>query len=538
MSVSEPRAGERALEQVVAQQRVLRHPAGHRRVERVDVVDALAGEGSFREQVLVDVGDGGGVRIDARRAGERPLEDRGLMFRGEGRRDARLEHAVAVRDPPGSRIEGRRVERMGDRPDQAADRTGRQSRVGVERDHVADVRRCGRGASLGHEDAGRRRPTQQRVQLLELAALAFPAHPAALDLVPAAASMQQQEAGASARCVAVALVEPIDSRGRGRQELVVAGNLLGRRVEPVREQGEAEIAVAVREVVQLEPADLGLDVRLVGQQRGHHDERAHLRRDALGQIEPGQRTRPEGVGQRPVDEGDGEIRCRQQREEGHDEQTGTHRAAAGRQQQGHGEERCGDQRDRGRIPDGGATDQAATQSTRERHPDLEGRLELRDSRPRSGSSRGPGGGRNRPRRHRRPVRGDAAMAMACRATSSSARPALARELLDPVSIPIPGGEVHARERAVGPEDLVDEADALDELRPVEPRDEAHARDHIADGHVHRCLALMLEADHLFGGRPLLRKELLEPAHRGRGVRVLVAQPLEELNARRPRESRP
>ena len=67
----EPGAREDALEEIVAQQRVLGHAAGERRLEGIDVVDALAGVGAFAEEVLVDVGDRGGVGIDAARAGER-----------------------------------------------------------------------------------------------------------------------------------------------------------------------------------------------------------------------------------------------------------------------------------------------------------------------------------------------------------------------------------------------------------------------------------------------------------------------------------
>ena len=69
----QPGAREQAFEEIVAQQRVLGYPAGERPLERIDVVDALAGVGPFGEEVLVDVRHGGGVRIDAAGPGERPL---------------------------------------------------------------------------------------------------------------------------------------------------------------------------------------------------------------------------------------------------------------------------------------------------------------------------------------------------------------------------------------------------------------------------------------------------------------------------------
>ena len=46
---SETGAREHAFEQVVAEQRRIRHPASQRGFESVDVVDALAGVGAFAE---------------------------------------------------------------------------------------------------------------------------------------------------------------------------------------------------------------------------------------------------------------------------------------------------------------------------------------------------------------------------------------------------------------------------------------------------------------------------------------------------------
>ena len=57
--------GKDAFEQIVAEESALGGPPGHGRLERVDVVDALAGVGPLAEQVLVHVGHGRGVRIQA-----------------------------------------------------------------------------------------------------------------------------------------------------------------------------------------------------------------------------------------------------------------------------------------------------------------------------------------------------------------------------------------------------------------------------------------------------------------------------------------
>ena len=154
--------------------------------------------------------------------------------------------------------------------------------------------------------------------------------------------------------------------------------------------------------------------------------------------------------------------------------------------------------------------------------------------PRPAASPVPGGP-TRPGHRRRPRR--SAAATAARATSTSVRPepraraSIACRYRSRVAKSIAPNEL------AGPQDLVDEAHALDELGPVEPRDEAHARDHVPDGHVHRRLALVLEPDGLLGRRALGDEALLEPAERRRRGRVLVAEALEELDPAGRRQRR-
>ena len=68
-----------SLEQIMAEQGGLRHASVERGLEGVHVVDALACKGAFAKQVLVDVGNRGGVGIDACRARKDPQEQRPLM---------------------------------------------------------------------------------------------------------------------------------------------------------------------------------------------------------------------------------------------------------------------------------------------------------------------------------------------------------------------------------------------------------------------------------------------------------------------------
>ncbi len=111
------------------------------------------------------------------------------------------------------------------------------------------------------------------------------------------------------------------------------------------------------------------------------------------------------------------------------------------------------------------------------------------------------------------------------------------KVLDRVAVAIPRGEVHGPERAPGAERQVDQADALHELRPVEPGDQAHARDDVPDRDVHRGLALVLQPDRLFSRRSLRRQKALEQAECRRCGWVLVAKPLEELDLARGRQGR-
>ena len=103
-------ARENSLEQIVAQQRVVRNPAVHRGFENVDVVDSLSAERSFAEQILVHIGNRKRVRIDTAGAGENALEDRTVAPRRQRRRHSRLKHPVPLDHPAAIDVELRTVE--------------------------------------------------------------------------------------------------------------------------------------------------------------------------------------------------------------------------------------------------------------------------------------------------------------------------------------------------------------------------------------------------------------------------------------------
>jgi hypothetical protein len=113
----------------------------------------------------------------------------------------------------------------------------------------------------------------------------------------------------------------------------------------------------------------------------------------------------------------------------------------------------------------------------------------------------------------------------------------ARELLDRVAVEVARGEVHPIEAARRAQRVVDQADALHQLRPVHVGDEPHAGDDVAHRHVGGALALVLVVHDLLHGLRLGREALLEPRERRRRLRIQVPQALRELHGEGLREGR-
>ena len=203
-----------ALEEIVRQQRVLRHTTLERRGERVDIVQALPRKNAFVEEILVQIGNGGRIRVHAGVAGVRASEERPRRARHRDA-DSRLHDAVAPGDAADLRVEVRTVQRMGDDADQLFRGVARQAGVGVERDAVAHCREHARLADMDRE-ARVRGPSDQTVEFLELAPFTLPPHPRLFPRVPAPGAMAQKEA------IGVLGAEPsieiLHSCARGRQD--------------------------------------------------------------------------------------------------------------------------------------------------------------------------------------------------------------------------------------------------------------------------------------------------------------------------------
>ena len=114
-------------------------------------------------------------------------------------------------------------------------------------------------------------------------------------------------------------------------------------------------------------------------------------------------------------------------------------------------------------------------------------------------------------------------------------PGASGEILDRVPVAVTGCEVHGAEGAAGAEQFVDQADALEERRPVDGRHHPQTGDHVAERHIRRRLALVFHAHELIGRRPQRRQPFLEPRQTGRRLGILLTQALDELYGKGDRQ---
>src|SRR5664280_451627 len=135
------RAGKYALQQVVAENAAFRDTAGESGLEGIHIVNTLATVGALLEQVLINVGHGGGIWVDAGWAREHALIDRAIPLGRKRRRHSWLQHAITLDHTVRYGIEPRPVERVRHFPNQALCGANREPRVGVQGDDVTHARR-------------------------------------------------------------------------------------------------------------------------------------------------------------------------------------------------------------------------------------------------------------------------------------------------------------------------------------------------------------------------------------------------------------
>jgi len=131
----QPDAGVDPLEQVMAEQGVLRRAAVQAALEGIDVVDALAHIDAAAEQILIDVGDGIGVQVQADIAREDAAEVR-VVGAGRDNLGAGLEQPIPAAHPARLGIGRGAVERMGQGCDERTRAVAAQDGIGVQGDDV------------------------------------------------------------------------------------------------------------------------------------------------------------------------------------------------------------------------------------------------------------------------------------------------------------------------------------------------------------------------------------------------------------------
>ena len=355
------------LEEVVREDLVLGQHAFEHRPEGVHVEEPFAGEDPLAEEVLVDVADGGRVRVDAGEPGEDAGEARPVPGLGPDP-DAGLEDAVAVLDAGALRVVARAVEGVGRRADEGRRALRRQLRVGVEREEVAEGIAGGDRAEVPLDGDVRGvglRLAEEADELFEFAALPLPAHPRALDLVPAALAVEEEELIAEG--VAVAAVERGDGLAAGGEGGGVAVRVLGGRVGEVGEEGEAEVGVGVGEGVDLEPLRLPLRALRRADERGDHDERPRRVGEAVLEGELREDVRRHHAREQPVREGDREVEDGEERDgDGEDDQAQVRRRHHVEQQDEDGVEHGGPARDEAEVRDVGVRARPSPESLSER----------------------------------------------------------------------------------------------------------------------------------------------------------------------------
>ena len=497
--------------------------------EGSDVVDTLADEGALVEEVLVEVRDDTRVGIDPGGARGEAAESRPLRAR-QTHRDSRLDDAVSDRNAGECGMGHGTVEDVRHRSHHLAGCVAGQVGVGVERDHEPHL---GKEVCLaGHvgEMASRTadfRAADDGIQVGELPSLAFTPHPDTFACVPCAAAVQQQEVIVAIRRIPT--IERFDPCSHLPEQRVVDGQRFRRGIGEVGEQGEMQVRIAVGEVADFQALEQAIDRDRIGEQRGHGDERAVFRWDALLEIEPGQGMWPNNECRRPGDQPHGQMHGHQQH--WHGEEPPPAGGSGSLQEQNHTD--CGQHSDRGQ--------QQAERAV----------LRHRDARPPWGE---PGG---HPHETTAKLVHEAVAACVDQPVANvgfaggrslgadrtrlmcechgplrdllfaSASPP--RDPLDAGAVAVAGGEVHPGIHVgrIITERLFHDAVAGDEVAPIVDREKPQAADAVADRHLIGGVRLAFGQHQLLDREALPSEAMLEPrAGQREGWRVALQCPCE------------
>ena len=310
----EGRASVDALEEVVARERVLGHASLEAPVQGLNVVDALADVVALAEQVLVHVGDGPAVDVDGSIAGEPAGEVRAVSTLRIDL-DARLHDRVAGPDAARALVESGVVQRVGERAGEASEAAARERRVGVERDDEAHALQSLGGTGV-HGEARIARARHVVAELLELAALALPAHPTTFRRVEAARAMERVER--TGRPPAMPLVETRHAVAQRLHDGFVPRHVLLGRIGEVGEEDELGVRLGIRQMVGLEPLEQLPSLVGAADERRYDDRSLAVGGNPLLEVELGEDARGKQLRQQPVHHGDSEDGGRKE-DDGHAE---------------------------------------------------------------------------------------------------------------------------------------------------------------------------------------------------------------------------
>ena len=106
------------------------------------------------------------------------------------------------------------------------------------------------------------------------------------------------------------------------------------------------------------------------------------------------------------------------------------------------------------------------------------------------------------------------------------------QLLDGAAVLVAGGKIHRGKIAACAQAGIHQADVLEQLRPVDGGNQAHAVDDVAYRKVGRALALLRMLHHFIDAAALRAEALFQPAQCRGGERVMVTQALGQLCGKR------
>ena len=206
------------------------------------------------------------------------------------------------------------VERVRHLANEPSDGLPREACVAVERDDITNAGRRDERPPSGRDECRIARAAQQPVQLVEVAAFAFPSNPLFLPIVPHPPAMEQEET-VTPGCRSVAAIETGDTLGGSLEKGVISLGVLGRGVCPIREKREIKVAFRTCKVVDLQTFDLLFERGLRREQGRDGNHGAQIHRHAIAQFQARQDRRTKSARHDPVHDRDREIHRRDQSEE-------------------------------------------------------------------------------------------------------------------------------------------------------------------------------------------------------------------------------